>query len=398
MANLMLTMLKAVAKGKLHIGELSGIERFMLAQIGLPDRAATMLAATNIEPYMLDPKYDWKLTVESPEANIALAGMVCKRFDCDLILAPIWQGTMGMGAADLGTGYKISKERVPYPVEYPIKTMEDIQNIKLPQEATGYLKMNFDITAEIQRRHPELLLPVWLDGPWDLAMLLRGDDKLPLDMRLHKDYVETDDPIRKEKIRKYGDPDIYPAIMELTTQLAIRIFELAFKHGLPSTGASLVDQYAASPIMGRPDYVKYVLPYIKKVWLHHNKKLGIAAPISSPIEMRRILETEPAGINHQLSWSNYIFPTTPEGVSLPEYDRPAYELAKEYKKNFMYVIHGKFLRDASEQEIDALVKRVCSLAVELRTSLSIMISAVPPGMDLEKINLTFNFVRKYGRY
>jgi uroporphyrinogen-III decarboxylase len=313
-------------------------------------------------------------------------------------MVPIWQGTMGNGIVEMGTVYKISEERVPYPVEYPIKTREDLQNMKLPEEATGHLKMYLDIILEIQRRHPELILPLIFDGPWDLAMLLRGDDKLPLDMRLHKDYVETSDPVRKEKIRKRGDPHMYPAIMEFTTQMAIRLFDLAIKQGVPFTGATMIDQYAAAPIMSRHDFVKYVLPYIEKVWLHHKKKISIGALCSSPMEMRKILETEPPGINHQIGFSNYIFPTTPEGITLPEYDRPAFELAREYKKSFGYVVHGKFLRDATEDEIEMLVKRVCTLATEIRSSIIFSISAVPPGTDLAKVNLTFNFVRKYGRY
>jgi uroporphyrinogen-III decarboxylase len=398
MPNLIITILKALVKGKLGIGKLSGLERYMLAQLGLPDRIPTMLAATNIEPSMLDPKYNWKLTVESIEANLELADLVCERFDCDMIMVPIWQGLMIMGAGELGTKFNISEERVPYSVGYPIQSKEDIQKIKLPEEATGHLEMYFDTLLEVQKRHPELILPITLDGPWDLAMLLRGDEKLPLDMRLHKDYVETDDPIRKEKIRKRGDPDMYPAIMELTTQVAIRMYDLAKKYGLSLLGASLVDQYAASPIMSRQDYVKYVLPYIKRVWRHHKKKLMIVYPCTSPMVMRKILETEPAGLNHQIMWSNYVFPTTPEGISLPEYDHPAFELAKEYKKNFIYMIHGKFLRDATEQEIEALVKRVCTLATEMRTSLTIALTAVPPGTNLEKLNYLFKRVQEYGKY
>lgn len=398
MANLILTMVKALAKSKLKLGELNGMERFMMAQIGLPDRVPTMLAATNIEPYMLDPRYNWKSTVESIEANIALAERVVELFDCDLISVPIWQGTMGMGAADQGTVYMVTEDRVPYPVKYPIQTREDLERIKIPEKATGYLKMYFDIHVEIQRRHPELLVNLNLDGPWDLAMLLRGDDKLPLDLRLHKDYVETDDPVRKEKIKRRGDPDFYPALMDLTTRLSIRHFELAVKHGLSLLGAALVDQYAASPIMSRRDYVKYVLPYIERVWQHHKKKLAIVYPCTSPMEMRHILENEPPGINHQILWSNYVFPTTPEGITLPEYDRPALELAKEYKKCYSYIIHGKFLRDATEEEIEALVKRVCTLATEMRTPMTLSISSVPPGTDLEKVNFTFNLVKKYGRY
>ncbi len=398
MPNLIITILKALIKGKFGIGKLSGLERYMLAQFSLPDRIPTMLAATNIEPFMLDPRYNWKLTVERIEANLELADLVCKRFDCDMIMVPIWQGLMIMGVSELGTEFKISEERVPYSVGYPIQSKEDIQKIKLPEEATGHLKMYFDTLLEVQERHPELILPITLDGPWDLAMLLRGDDKLPLDMRLHKDYVETDDPIKKEKIRKRGDPDMYPAIMELTTQVAIRMYDLASKYGVSLLGASLTDQYAASPIMGREDYVKYVLPYIERVWRHQKKKLMIVYPCNSPMVMRKILETEPAGLNHQIMWSNYIFPTTPEGISLPEYDHPAFELAKEYKKNFIYMIHGKFLRDAIEKEIEALVKRVCTLATKMRTSLTIALTAVPPGTDLEKLNYLFKRVQEYGKY
>ena len=176
------------------------------------------------------------------------------------------------------------------------------------------------------------------------------------------------------------------------------MFDLAVKHGMSLLGSNMIDQYTAPPIMSRQDYVKYVLPYIERVWRHHKKKITIVAPCISPMQMRKILETEPAGINHQILWSNYTFPTTPEGISLPEYDRPAFELTKEYKKFFAYMVHGKFLRDATEEEIEALVKRVCTLAKEIRVSISIGITAVPPGMDLEKINYLFKKVQEYGRY
>lgn len=398
MANLMGTMLKALVKGKLHIGELNGLERFMLAQLGLPDRVPTMLAATNVEPELVDPKFNYKLLAESVEANLELFDLVCERVDADVVMVPTWQGLMNTGAAELGTEFRISEDRVPFSIGYPIKTEEDLANLKLPEEPTGHFKMSLDISKEAQRRHPEMLLPLTIDGPWDLAMLLRGDDKLPLDMRLHKDYVETDDPTRKEKIRQRGDPYIYPKIMEFTTQLSIRLFELAKKNGLPLLGSSLVDQYAASPIMSRKDYVKYVLPYIEKVWVHHGKKPTIVYPCESPVVMERILETEPPGITHQILWANYIFHTTPEGITLPEYDRQAMELSKKYKKAFSYILHGKFLRDASEQEIEDVVKRVCGLATEMRVSLSFTISSVPPGASLEKANYTFKMVQKYGRY
>jgi len=398
MANLMVTMAKAMLKGKLGIGELNGLERFMLAQLGLPDRVPTMLAATNVEPMLVDPKFNYKILAESVEANLELFDLVCERVDADVVMVPIWQGLMQIGTAELGTEFRISEDRVPYSIGYPIKTKEDIAKIQLPEEPTGHFKMYLDILKEAQRRHPDMLMPLTMDGPWDLAMLLRGDDKLPLDMRLHKDYVETDDPIRKEKIKKRGDPFIYPAIMEFTTQLSIRLFELAKQDRLPLLGSSMVDQYAASPIMSRPDFVKYVLPYIEQVWIHHGKKITAGYPCASPAQMQEILENDPPGIHQQVLWANYIFATTPEGITLPEYDKPAMELAKKYKKSFSYILHGKFLRDASEQEIEEVVKRVCVMATEMRVSLSFSISSVPPGASLDKANYTFNLVKKYGRY
>ncbi len=398
MANLILTMLKALVKSKLRIGKLTGMERFMLSQVSLPDRIPTFLAATNIEPYLVDPKYNYQLLTSHPGTNLELFDRVCELVQVDLVIAPVWMGLLMSGVAELGTVFKIEKDRVPYAVDFPIKEKEDILKITLPKKPTGYLKMYFEITTEAQRRHPETLFPLGFDGPWDLAMLLRGDDKLPLDMRIHKDYVETDDPVRKRKIRERGDPDIYPAIMNLTTQLAIRHIELAQKYGASLTGAMLVDQYTASPMMSRSNFVKYVLPYIEKVWLHFNKKLSLVYPCPSPMQMRYILENEPPGIAHRIYWANYVFPITPEGISLPEYDRLAFELARKYKKNFIYFIHGKFLRDASEQEIEDLVKRVCTLATTMRTSVSVFIASVPPGTDLQKVNFTLNLVEKYGKY
>ena len=398
MANLMLTMLRALAKQKLHIGQINGLERFMLAQIGLPDRVPTMIAATNIEPALVDPKYNYKLLAESAEANLELFDRVCELIDVDQVMVPIWQGLMFFGTTELGTEFKVTEDRVPYSVGYPIQTRDDLENLKLPEEPTGHLKMYFYINKEAQRRHPEMMIPVSFDGPWDLAMLLRGDEKLPMDMRLHKDYAETDDPVRKDKIRRRGDPDFYPAIMEFTTQLAIRQLKLAQEYGIPITGVPLVDQYAASPIMSRQDFVKYVLPYIKKVWQEYKNKVHIGYFCQSPDLMKKILETEPPGINHLLGYTNYIFTTTPEGITLPEYDRPAFELAKANKKSFSYNIHGKFIRDATNSEIEALIKRVCGLAVELRTPITIGLTSVPHGATIDKVNYTYSLVKKYGRY
>ena len=231
MANMMVTMGKALLKHKLHLGSLTGMERFMVSAVTLADRASTFLAATNIEPDLVDPKFDYELLSKSVDANLELFGLVRQRIHADVVAVPYWLGLMCVGPAEFGTVFKIEKRRVPYPVDYPIKKQEDIAKIKIPQQATGYLKMVFDINKEAQRRYPDAIIMVMMDGPWDLAMLLRGDRELPTDLRIYKDYTEAKDQATRDKIRRFGNPDIYPAIMELTTQLSIRLFQLAREAG-----------------------------------------------------------------------------------------------------------------------------------------------------------------------
>ena len=396
--NMIVTIAKAVIKGKLGIGKLTGKERFMLAQLSTPDRVPTMLLATNVDPKCIDKKFNYVMLNKDIKANLDLFGRICDRIQCDQVMAPGWKGFMDNGSAELGTVFKVQEDLVPYPVDYPIKEKADIQKIEIPEEASGHLKMYIDLVIEAQKRYPNMLINANLDGPWDLSILLRGDQQFINDLLIHKKFYETDDPVLKEKIKKRGDPDMYPAIMELSTQLAIRLFELLKQNTGSLMGTMMIDQYAAEPIMSRADFVKYVLPYIERVWRHHKKRLMLNYPCSSPQKMKQILENEPPGVAHQIGWSNYIFATTPEGNTLPEYDRPAFELAKKYKKNFLYIVHGKFLKDASEQELEENLKRVLGLATDIGVSLALGITSVPTGTDFNKVNFVFNMAEKYGRY
>ena len=397
MANMMVTMGKALLKHKLHLGELTGMERFMVSAVTLADRAATFLAATNVEPDLVDPKFDYEILSKSVDANLELFGLIRQRVQADLVAVPYWLGLMCVGPAELGTVFKIEKRRVPYAVDYPIKKPEDIAKIEIPQEATGYLKMVFDINKEGQRRYPDALFMLMMDGPWDLAMLLRGDHDLPKDLRIHRDYVEAKDQATRDKIRRFGNPDIYPAIMELTTQLAIRIFQLAEENGLSLMGSTMVDQYAAKPIMSREDYFKYVHPYRVRAWEALGKKVTISYLVPSPQETVENLE-DPVLAKGFGVFTNYVFPQTPEGLSLPEYDRPMLELAQQHKQTYTYLVHGKYLRDASEAQLDATVQRICKMATEVRANLMVSIASIPPGASLEKANYVFELVEKYGRY
>ncbi len=397
MANMMLTMGKALLKHTFHVGTLTGMERFMVSAVTLADRPSTFLAATNIEPDLIDPRFDYVMLSQSVEANLELFGLVRQRVQADVVAVPIWMGLMHLGPADLGTVFKIEKRRVPYSVEYPIKSQEDIAKIQIPQHAGGYLKMYFDINKEVQLRYPDSLAMVMMDGPWDLAMLLRGDRELPNDLRIYRDYSQARDQATRDKIRRFGNPDIYPAIMELTTQLAIRQFQLAVENGLSLMGSNMIDQYASKPIMSREDYFKFVHPYRLRVWEALDKKVNPGYIVPSPAETELNLKDPILG-KGLAGVSGYIFPQTPEGLTLPEYDRPMLELAKKYKQSYSYFFHGKYLRDATEGQLEATVQRICSLAKEVRANLMVTISSVPPGASIEKANYIFKLVEKYGRY
>jgi len=90
MANIMLVMGKSLVKGKFNPKALTGLERFMLAQFAIPDRVPTMLAATNVEPYLMDKAYNYKVLSISAEANLELFAKVKGRFPFDVVTVPTW--------------------------------------------------------------------------------------------------------------------------------------------------------------------------------------------------------------------------------------------------------------------------------------------------------------------
>jgi uroporphyrinogen-III decarboxylase len=397
--NIMLVLAKAMAKGALNPNSLTGLERFMLAQMTIPDRVPTFLAATNVEPSLIDKAYDYKRLSQSAEANLELFTKVKQRFQFDVVSVPTWLGLMLTGTAELGVQFQIEEERVPYACDHPIHGIEDVKKLKPFTEPAGYFKMTLDINREAQRRFPDTMVTFSNDGPWDLAMLLRGDKQLPTDFRIYKDYTEAKDPLRKEKIRKHGDPDLWPAIMEATTQISIQIFTLAKKHGISMLGAAVVDQFATKPVLSTDDFIKYVLPYSHRVWKALEGKVGMGYFVNSPKELEELLSHPILGKCLEMSgFTNYIFPTTPDGVTLPDYDEPMLALTKKKNRTYNYIVHAKFIRDATGQQLEDVVKRICQMATQTRTRLMISVGAIAPGTDLQKIDALLNSIHTYGRY
>jgi hypothetical protein len=121
--------------------------------------------------------------------------------------------------------------------------------------------------------------------------------------------------------------------------------------------------------------------------------------VTSPQELEDSLTLPVLGKSlGMMGFTNYIFPTTPEGLTLPEYDQPMLNLAKKKNRSYMYLIHAKFIRDATIQQIDAAVKRICDMALKTKVRIMISVGAIGPGTDLQKIDALLDSVHKYGRY
>ena len=120
---------------------------------------------------------------------------------------------------------------------------------------------------------------------------------------------------------------------------------------------------------------------------------------ASPQELRAVADPPVLGKPLlAMGFTNYIFPTTPEGVPLPEYDEPMLAMTKKYNRSYMYMVHAKFIRDATGQQLEEVVKRICSMATKTKTRIMVSVGAIAPGTDLKKIDALLDCVHTYGRY
>jgi hypothetical protein len=121
--------------------------------------------------------------------------------------------------------------------------------------------------------------------------------------------------------------------------------------------------------------------------------------LPSPQELEQQLSHPILGTPLKMSgFTNYIFPTTPEGLTLPEYDEPMLALTRKYNRAYNYMVHAKFIRDATGQQLEDVIKRICQMATQTKTRLMVSLGAIAPGTDLGKIDALLNCAHTYGRY
>ncbi|MEE9378320.1 MAG: uroporphyrinogen decarboxylase family protein [Candidatus Lokiarchaeia archaeon] len=395
----MFRIIKDILKGKVKMTlgrTLSGAERFLLTSLfSKIDRVATLLVPSNVHPQLLDPDYDFVRLTNNVEANLELFTILRERFpNVDAAMPASWLGLAGMGQVEMGTTMRITPMVEPSPDIYALEKMS-LEELELPK-MEGFLKNQIELCVEIQDRYPEMTSPPIIEGSFDLAILLRGE-KLFNDFILYKNFVNATDSDKKEKIKKKGDPTFFPRIMDFATEASIHIGKMYKEQGINMLGVVIVNQYANPPIMSPNDFITYIYPYVETVWREFKKYRATAGYMPPSPTVANEIISYPA-LSGIACFNNYMFPQNEIGLTPDAYDEEMIHLSKELKTPYQHLIHGKFLRDGTNEEIEAHVKKVCELAVENKVPMGLGIAAVPLGTDLTKIDLILNSVGKYGVY
>ncbi|MFX0093967.1 MAG: hypothetical protein ACFFBD_19665 [Candidatus Hodarchaeota archaeon] len=387
--------MKAMLKNKLG-RSLNGDERVLLTSLYIrTDRVATLLVPSNVHPQLLDPSYDFIRLTSGIDANLELFEILRKRFPkVDSAMPASWVGLAGTGQAEMGTTMRIDRVVEPSPDIYALDRYT-LDELDIP-EAKGYLKTQIDLCAEIQRRYPQMNSPPVILGSYDLAFLLRGD-KLIQDFLLHKDNLKATDEKLKEKIRARGDPTFFTRLLTFTTAASIALGKLYETRGMNMLGMVIVNQYANPPILSPQDFITYIYPFVEKVWQAFKRYRPTAGYM--PPSPKAFLEiSQYKALSGIACFNNYMFPQNEIGLTPPEYDEEMIALSKKIRVPYNYLVHGKFLRDGTDQEIEAAVERVCSVAVEMEAPMMVGIAAVPLGTELSKIDVVLDAIEQYGRY
>jgi hypothetical protein len=389
------TIVKSMVKSKLG-RPLKGHERFLLTSLySKVDRVATLIVPPNTHPQLVNPEYDFIRLVNSVEANLELFAELTDRFpNVDAAVPACWMGLAGLGQEVMGTTMRIDPVVEPTPDIYALNRYS-LDELALPK-AEGTLAKRIELTFEVQKRFPHLTSPPVTNGAYDIAFMLRGES-LIRDFSIHKDYTEAPDEETKEKVSERGDPFFFSQLMDFTTQASIAIGRLYEERGVNMLGMVIVDQYANPPIMSPKDFFKYIYPYVEEVWRAFKKHRPTAGYMPTSPDVAREITNYPA-LSGIACFNNYMFPQDELGLTPPEYDQEMIMLSKELKTPYQYLVHGKFLRDGTEEEIAAQVRRVCTTAVEMGYPMAVGIAAVPLGTDLSKVDVVLETVEQYGRY
>lgn len=245
--------------------EMTPLERWKLAlQLAEPDRVPVAMSSLEYNARIGGYKISEVLT-DPKKAVIADLATVAADFS-DTVMA--WADPHVVGVELLGTKIEYPEDATAILREFPVKSREDLDKIKIPNPyRDGHLPMILQILEFVSDKVGDKV-PILqcTNGPWGYAGDIRGYDKLMKDTRKDTDFVH--------------------ALMEISTKMAITINK-AFQEA----GRNIItwpwDAMAEPECIGIKAYEELVWPYEKKVFERLTPPgafLGLTTTEASPLD------------------------------------------------------------------------------------------------------------------
>jgi len=195
----------------------------------------------------LKEKYDILTLARTPALATEVSLMPIKRFGVDaaILFADIMLPLIGMGV-DLDIVEKIGPV-----IKNPIRTMEDVQKLKVLTEAQDFKYLDETIAnlkKELSRMTPAVPLIGFSGAPFTLASYL-------IEGKPSRDFALT-------KKMMHEEPDSWRFLMRVLTDSILFYLKVQVEAGIEAV--QLFDSWVGC--LSKDDYVKYVLPFSEEIF------------------------------------------------------------------------------------------------------------------------------------
>lgn len=178
--------------------------------------------------------------LHNPELKVSAALAFAERFEPDLIFFP---NDVAVEAEALGAAVKFSNYGMPVIGEYPVKDMNDLNKLKLPDPYnTGRMPLNIETVSRLARKVPNRYKVAHVIGPFTVAGQLTGVDKLAR--------------------KTINDPSFTQALLEITSETVIRYARTLVEAGADVLYVAEPSASLISPFLFR----KYLAEHLKRLF------------------------------------------------------------------------------------------------------------------------------------
>jgi len=148
-------------------------------------------------------------------------------------------------AEALGCSLRYPGETFPEIVERAVKAKADLGHLRMPDPTRdGRMPLVLEVSDMLRERLGDLCgVNVLVTAPFSVAANLRGFEQLIVDI--------------------YEDPDFVHRLLEFASEVVIEFGRVLIRHGATST--TVIDAWAAPPLVNLALFDEFVLPYTARV-------------------------------------------------------------------------------------------------------------------------------------